>query len=96
MTDKNDEIILAIEDLSEALNKYHGDSATAQYVSETLIELKKTKSTAFIGTYLYFLTKTNNLKLSERIKYNDVENTLWHKVASYKDVGYKLFPAFGM
>ncbi|KRN96083.1 hypothetical protein IV57_GL001934 [Companilactobacillus kimchiensis] len=96
MTDKKDELLQALKNLSVALNKYHGGSATAQYVSETLIELQKSEETAFIGTYLYFLPKAANLRRDEGIKLNETENTLWHKMASYKEVGYKLFPSIGL
>ena len=94
--DKNAEIIAAVKELSLALDKYHGNSETARYVKETLGELQKSKAVDFIGSFTYFLPKAAMLRRSEGIKLNKTEDELWHKMASYKDIGYKLFPSFGM
>lgn len=93
--DKNTEIIESMKNLSTALNKYHSNTETAHYVQETLIELQKSKAVDFIGNFMYFLTKTAMLKKSEGVVLNETEDKLWHEVASYKDIGYKLFPGIG-
>lgn len=89
-----DKIILAMQDLSKALNKYHNNTETAKYVAQTLQELKKAEASEFKGGFLYFLTKASMLRTSEKIELNDTERTLWRKVSSYKDVANDLF--FGM
>ncbi|MFC6176410.1 hypothetical protein ACFQAV_06135 [Companilactobacillus huachuanensis] len=96
MDNKKKEVIMAVDDLSRALNKYHGNSETAKYVSETLIELKKDESVAFLGTFQFFITKASILKRSEGVVLNNQESNLWHRVTSFRDLGYKLFSGMGL
>jgi hypothetical protein len=95
MAQKTD-VIEAMKELSMALDKYHPNTETARYVKETMGELQKSEAVDFIGGFSYFLTKSSMLRTSERIELNDTERKLWRKVASYKEVGYKLFPGIGM
>lgn len=94
MMDKKAEIIFAMQDFSQALNKYHQGTQTVEYVDQTLQELRKSESSEFKGVFLYFLMKAAMLRTSEKVELNETERILWHKVASYKDVANNLF--FGM
>jgi len=94
LIEKEKKVLVAVENLSQALNKYHGNSETAKYVSDTLAELEKDEGEAFIGTFQYFITKASILKRSEGVELNETEYLLWHKMTSYRELGYGLF--FGM
>lgn len=90
------DVIEAMKELSTALDKYHPNTETTHYVKKTMVELQKSEAVDFIGGFSYFLTKSSMLRTSEGIELNDIERKLWRKLASYKDVGYKLFPGIGM
>lgn len=92
MVDKK-EIINSMKELSLALNKYHGNSETAKYVSESLAELQKNEGVAFTGSLQYFLNRVPIVKLSDGIEFNDVEKKLWREVRSYNDLGNNLWGA---
>lgn len=92
---KKSEIIAAMKELNLALNKYHKNTQIAQYVQETINEFQASEAVDFIGDYTYFLTKASMLKRSEGIEFNEVEQELWRKVRSFKEVSYKLFPGIG-
>ncbi len=87
-------VIKAIENLSSTLNKYHGNSQTAQYVQETLNELRKEDEKAFTGTFEYFIVKASMLRHDENIDLNEEEIARFWDVSSLKDLGNDLF--FGM
>jgi len=92
MVDKKT-IINSMKELSLALNKYHGNSETAKYVSESLAELQKNEGVAFTGSLQYFLNRVPIVKLSDGIEFNDVEKKLWREVRSYNDLGNNLWGA---
>ncbi|WP_125588257.1 hypothetical protein [Companilactobacillus jidongensis] len=86
--------LIAMKNLTLALNKYHGNSLTAEYVNESLIDLQKDQAMAFAGSFLYFLQKASNLRISEGIELNEIEEARWREVSSLKTVANGLF--FGM
>lgn len=86
--------LIALKNLTMALNKYHSGSLTAEYVNESLVELQKEQAMAFAGSFLYFLQKSSNLRISEGIELNEVEEARWREVSSLKTVANGLF--FGM
>lgn len=79
-------VIKAIENLSSTLNKYHGNSQTAQYVQETLNELRKEDEKAFTGTFEYFIVKASMLRHDENIDLNEEEIARFWDVSSLKDL----------
>ncbi|KRK81145.1 hypothetical protein FD03_GL000737 [Companilactobacillus nodensis DSM 19682 = JCM 14932 = NBRC 107160] len=85
--------LIALKNLAMALNKYHS-ALTAEYVNESLVELQKEQAMAFAGSFLYFLQKSSNLRISEGIELNEVEEARWREVSSLKTVANGLF--FGM
>lgn len=88
-----DEVIKAMQDFSSVLNTYHSNSATAHFVSETLVDLKKKDGAAFTGSLQYFFNKVMVVKLSDNITFNDTEKVCWHKVSSFKQLGNNLWGA---
>ncbi|WP_338232107.1 hypothetical protein [Companilactobacillus muriivasis] len=89
-------VLKAMRSLSEALNKYHGGTQTAQYVEETISELEKCESKAFVGGFEYYIVKAGMLRTSEGVKLNDIEYKRWHELASMKDLGNDLFFGLGL
>ena len=89
-------VLTAMRSLSESLNKYHGGTQTAQYVAETISELEKCESKAFVGGFEYYIVKAGMLRTSEGVKLNDIEYKRWHELASMKDLGNDLFFGLGL
>ena len=89
-------VLTAMRSLSEALNKYHAGTQTAQYVDETISELEKCESKAFVGGFEYYIVKAGMLRTSEGVKLNDIEYKRWHELASMKDLGNDLFFGLGL
>lgn len=87
------EIIDVMSQLSHELNQSHGKSLTAQFVNESLTELKKSEGVAFTGAMQYFLNKAPVVKLSDGIKLNPEENKLWHQALSFTNLGNNLWAA---
>lgn len=92
MVDKTS-IINSFTDLSIELEKRYRGTETANFVNETLIELKKSEGVAFTGCLQYFFNKAPVIKLSENIKLNDQEKVSWRKAFSYNDLGNNLWGA---
>lgn len=90
MVDKS-EVVTAMQELSLALNKSHGGTELAKYVSDSLIEIEKSEGAAFTGSFQYFMNRAPILKFSEGIKFNENERTLWRKVFSFTELGNNLF-----
>lgn len=89
-----EKVIKAMENLSFELNKYHPNSQTAQYVQETLNDLRKENEKAFTGTFEYFIIKASMLRHDENIELNEIEEAHFWDVSCLKDLGNDMF--FGM
>ncbi|WP_125588258.1 hypothetical protein [Companilactobacillus jidongensis] len=87
------EVVQAMQNFSSALNKCHNNSATAQFVNDTLIDLKKKDGAAFTGALQYFFNKVMVVKLSDGIIFNETEKTCWHRVSSLNNLGNNLWGA---
>lgn len=87
------EILDVMNQLSHELNQSHGNSLTAQFVNESLVELKKSEGVAFTGAMQYFLNKAPVVKLSNGIKLNSKEKKLWHQALSFTNLGNNLWGA---
>ncbi|ALB29342.1 hypothetical protein [Companilactobacillus heilongjiangensis] len=87
------QVIEAMQKFSQELNRVHGNSQTARFVSESLVELQKSEGMAFTGSLQYFLNRVPVVKLSDGIEFNEVEKKLWHEVRSFNDLGNNLWGA---
>lgn len=87
------QVIEAMQKFSQELNRVHGNSQTAQFVSESLAELQKSEGVAFTGALQYFLNRVPVVKLSDSIEFNEVEKKSWHEVRSFNDLGNNLWGA---
>lgn len=92
MEDKT-QVVNALNELSQSLNKYHEDSITAQFVNESLQEIQKSEAVAFTGALQYFFNKAPVVKLSDGIILNNEEKRLWREVFSYRALGNNLWGA---
>jgi len=77
-------------------HEFHAGTQTAQYVEETISELEKCESKAFVGGFEYYIVKAGMLRTSEGVKLNDIEYKRWHELASMKDLGNDLFFGLGL
>ncbi|WP_338232108.1 hypothetical protein [Companilactobacillus muriivasis] len=87
------QVIETMQKFSQKLNWAHGNSQTAQFVSESLVELQKSEGVAFTGAWQYFLNRVPVVKLSDGIEFNEAERQLWHEVRSFNDLGNNLWGA---
>ncbi|WP_338216456.1 hypothetical protein [Companilactobacillus muriivasis] len=62
------QVIEAMQKFSQELNRVHGNSQTAQFVSENLVELQKSEGVAFTGSLQYFLNRVPVVKLLSLMK----------------------------
>lgn len=92
MVSKED-VIKVMREFSSALNQYHKNTATSQFVHETLLELQKSEGVAFTGQLQYFFNRINIVKLSDNITYNDTEKASWKRLSAMNNLGNNLWGA---
>jgi len=74
------QVIETMQKFSQELNRVHGNSQAAQFVSESLEELQTSEGVAFTGAWQYFLNRVPVVKLSDGIEFNEAEKKLWQKI----------------
>lgn len=87
------QVIETMQKFSQELNRVHGNSQTAQFVSESLVELQKSEGVAFTGAWQYFLNRVPVVKLSDGIEFDEAEKKLWQEVRSFNNLGNNLWGA---
>lgn len=84
-------IVHIMEKLAALLTANHGDTPTAKYVNDTLIDLRKSDGVAFTGTLQQFFNRAQVVRLSEQIVFTDEETELWDELFAFKQLGNNLW-----
>lgn len=88
---KKEDIVGVMEKLAAVLTANHSDSPTAKYVSEALIDLRKSDGVAFTGAVQQFFDRAQVVRISDHIVFTDEETELWDHLFAFKQLGNNLW-----